>query len=325
MSKSILGEIAESIGSYSHNKKFQTKMDREQRKLEASARTFLANTCKLYKLFRAHTWGKILRLIAGAHVTCIEGELLTRFGGEAFIPIHASALKRVATNILKLQDSDKFPLYELLRTAKSEEFMFNASRMSFQSYLRTTINMLDDDDKRCLNMLLSGYFNMDKDTAKLYEVEVSILAGYLEMYPPDKNEVTGDTTVSSSAISLASASVSSMNNNSVNVNGVTAEQMGVLLAHFERLSTSYAATAHTTGQDETATSPSAEHPEQTAPARAKEAAQGGNVDDAEKKAQAWEAYAKTLKRRERQAALAAAGKHRGMSAAEIYKIWRVLT
>ncbi|MDR3175781.1 MAG: hypothetical protein LBU06_04535 [Desulfovibrio sp.] len=167
---------------------------------------FLKNIWYIHNLYYKHTPGKMSRLIAAARVTTYEGQLLTG--------IAAATLQSYVENTLKLQSNDDIPLLELITVAKYEDYMMNPLRGPYNSFIKDNIDVFINKKYLPLyNDMCSQYFNMDNMQAKLYEIQVHVLAEYFKMYPP-KN---GDTIINATNRAEASATASVTNNIFLNI------------------------------------------------------------------------------------------------------------
>jgi hypothetical protein len=169
---------------------------------EREANRFVLDCLFFWNLVKKYTQGKILRLIADAHISFEEASILTG--------IRVDALRRCAKEACGMRSDECFSLLKLVEIAAYEVIvaMVLPWRDSYQHLVRQLINAARDEYRTQLNALFSHYFDMDIDAAKAYETQYFVVAGYFKMYPPSlSNEVPPSTNINVESQSTATANV----------------------------------------------------------------------------------------------------------------------
>jgi hypothetical protein len=189
------------------------RKERQRREEARRAGQFIIDYLYIVSIYQQYGTGTMQRSIASAHVTCMEGELLTCITG-----LTAVGLRRIAKNILQLQDIDKFPLNDLIHAAVEEDRIFSACCKSYKIYVKDFISDVKEKYKRDIfNLVFSNYIDRDEDQSKIFEICVHVFAGYFRMYPPSENceKINQTTNITAEASSISTAKL--VNNISINI------------------------------------------------------------------------------------------------------------
>ena len=164
-----------------------TKQKRKKKK-DIHAKKVIDDLCCLSRWRQTLGEGPFNKLIANAAVSMGEAVLLSG--------ISRQALMSAAKNVFKLQDMNSFPLLQLAELAGNETVLvgFAPWRESYQYCVKNYISdCIKDEYKNALLNLCAHYLDMKQNEAKHCEAGIHVLAGYLNMYPPEQGQPNSET------------------------------------------------------------------------------------------------------------------------------------